>query len=101
MEKKVISYFNKELCFYESMKVVENQSNANIIGSCKRYLQLCKLDDAMPCMGREIRIIGEFHDEDVHAPLVSYDDPVLVVDCDEILKVRFPQVYEQDSSKNN
>lgn len=97
MVKKVISYFNKQLNFYESLKVVENQSNADIIGSCKRYLSLAPTNEAMPCIGREIRIIGEFDDENVETPMVSYDDPVIVVDCDDILKLRFPQFYEQNN----
>lgn len=98
MTRKVISYFNKELGYYESLKVVENQPNQDIIGSCKRYLNLAPNNEVMPCVGREIRIIGEFHDEDEVSPLVSYPDPILVVDCDEILKARFPQIYE---SRNN
>lgn len=98
MKKKVISYYNKSLKFYESLKVVENQSNSDIIGSCKRYLGLAPVNEAMPCVGREIRIIGDFDDEDVKQPLISYDDPVIVVDCDEILRSRFPQFYEQASN---
>lgn len=98
MTRKVVSYFNKELGFYESLKVVENQPNQDIIGSCKRYLHMAPNQQVVSCVGREIRIIGEFHDEDVSAPLVSYDVPVLVVDCDEILKARFPQIYESKES---
>lgn len=93
MVKKVVSYFNKELGFYESLKVVENQSNSDIIGSCKRYLNMAPTQEIQGCVGREIRIIGEFDDENQECPMVSYDDPVLIVDCDEILKVRFPQFY--------
>lgn len=98
MTRKVISYFNKELGYYESLKVVENQPNQDIIGSCKRYLNLAPNNEVMPCVGREIRIIGEFQDEDQSAPLVSYEAPILVVDCDEILKTRFPQIYEQSNN---
>lgn len=98
MTRKVISYFNKELGYYESLKVVENQPNQDIIGSCKRYLNLAPNNEVMPCVGREIRIIGEFQDEDQTAPLVSYEAPILVVDCDEILKARFPQIYEQSNN---
>ena len=93
MVKKIVSYFNKELNFYESLKVVENQSNDDIIGSCKRYLNMAPVDEVQACIGREIRIIGLFDDVDQKTPIVSYDDPVLVVDCDEILKIRFPQFY--------
>ena len=98
MTRKVISYFNKELGYYESLKVVENQPNQDIIGSCKRYLNLAPNNEVMSCVGREIRIIGEFQDEDQSAPLVSYEAPILVVDCDEILKTRFPQIYEQSNN---
>ena len=99
MIKKVISYFNNDLSFYEGLKCVENQSNNDIIGSCKRYLGLCPQQEAVSCVGKKIFIIGEFDDEDLKAPLVSYDDPVLVVDCDEILKDRFPHLYEQRKGK--
>lgn len=94
MKKKVLSYFNKELNFYESLKVIENQSNQDIIGSCKRYLGMCPIKEAMACMGKKICLIGEFDDEDVKSPLVSYEDPVLVVDCDDILNSRFPELYK-------
>lgn len=95
MVKKVISYYNKSLGFYEVLKVVENQSNDDITRSCERYLNLCPVNEASACVGKEIRVIGEFNDENVGLPLVSYDDPVLIVDCDEILKRRIPQLYEQ------
>lgn len=98
MTRKVISYFNKELGYYESLKVVENQPNQDIIGSCKRYLNLAPNNEVMPCVGREIRIIGEFQDEDQENPLVSYEAPILVVDCDEILKTRFPHLYEHSEN---
>ena len=94
MTRKVISYYNKELKFYETLKVIENQANQDIIGSCKRYLGMCPIKEAMSCVGKCIYIIGEYHDEDMNQPLVSYNDPVLVVDCDEILKARFPKIYE-------
>lgn len=94
MKKKIISYFNKELKFYETLKVVENQANQDIIGSCKRYVGMCPLKEAYPCMGKSIHIIGEFDDENIDEPVTSYAQPVLVVDCDEILKSRFPQLYE-------
>lgn len=95
MIKKIVSYFNKELGFYESLKVIENQSNSDIIGSCKRYLAMAPNQEVVGCVGREIRIIGEFDDENVVCPVVSYQEPVLVADCDEIIKSRFPQIYEQ------
>lgn len=94
MVKKVISYYNKELKFYESLKVVENQSNEDITGSCKRYLGMCPRQEAAACFGKSIFIIGEFDDESVIEPLSSYKEPVLVVDCDAILKVRFPEMYK-------
>ena len=94
MTRKVISYFNKQLKFYEHIKLVENQDNKNIIGSCKRYLGMCPIQEAANCVGRNIVVIGEFHDEDTEKPLVSYESPILVVDCDEILQARFPQLYE-------
>lgn len=97
MVRKVVSYFNKELGFYESLKVVENQSNQDIIGSCKRYLHMAPNQEVVGCVGREIRIIGEFNDESVNEPLISYQEPVVIVDCDEILKARFPQIYEQSN----
>ena len=98
MIKKVISYFNKKLGFYESLKCVENQSNSDIIGSCKRYLNLAPNQEVVSCVGREIRIIGEFNDEESEGlPLRSYEDPIIVVDCDEILIARFPQLYEQSN----
>ena len=46
MIRKVIAYFNKELKFYESIKIIENQANDNIIGSCKRYVGMCPIKDA-------------------------------------------------------
>lgn len=98
MTRKVISYFNKELGYYESLKVIENQPNQDIIGSCKRYLNLAPNQEVLPCVGRKIMIIGEFQDEDLSEPLVSYQEPILVVDCDEILKARFPQLYEQSNN---
>lgn len=97
MIRKVVSYFNKneDLKFYESIKLVENQDNEQIIGSCKRYLRMAPSKEVVSCVGKEIRIIGEFDDENVACPLVSYETPILIVDCDEILKPRFPQLYEQ------
>lgn len=97
MIRKVVSYFNKqeELKFYESIKLVENQDNAQIIGSCRRYLHMAPQNEIISCVGKEIRIIGEFDDENISCPLVSYETPILIVDCDEILKTRFPQLYEQ------
>lgn len=95
MVKKVISYFNKSLNFYEVLKVVENQSNEDITRSCERYLNMCPPQEAASCVGKEIRIIGEFDDENVSCPLVSYDDPVVICDCDLIIKPRIPQLYEQ------
>ena len=94
MTRKVISYFNKQLGYYESLKCVENQPNQDIIGSCLRYLNMAPNQEVVSCVGKQIRIIGEFQDEDLINPLVSYQEPVLVVDCDEILKARFPQLYE-------
>ena len=95
MIRKVIAYFNKELKFYESIKIIENQANDNIIGSCKRYVGMCAIKEAPNLVGRSIHIIGEFDDENIDCPLTSYEAPVLVVDCDEILKSRFPSIYEQ------
>lgn len=95
MVKKVISYFNKELKFYEGLKLVENQANNDIIGSCKRYVGLAPIKDAYNLVGKSIHIIGEFDDENIDCPMISYEVPVLIVDCDEILKTRFPQIYEQ------
>lgn len=94
MEKKVISYFNKELKFYEFLKVIENQADRDIIGSCKRYLGMCPIKEAMSCMGKVIYIVGIFDDEDFKAPIQSYGEPVLVVDCDDILNSRFPELYK-------
>lgn len=101
MTRKAISYFNKEHQFYESLKLVENQSNQDIIGSCKRYVSMCSIKDAYNLVGRSIFVVGEFHDEDIDNPLVSYKEPVLCVDCDEILKARFPQIYEQGIERIN
>lgn len=101
MIRKVISYFNKQLGFYEGIKMVENQSNDDITGSCKRYLQMCPINECPPCVGREIRIIGLFDDENIKAPLISYEEPVIIADCDSILSVRFPSLYEQDGGKTN
>lgn len=98
MIKKIVSYFNKELGFYESLKVVENQSNSDIIGSCKRYLAMAPNQEVVGCVGREIRLIGEFDDENIQCPVISYQEPVLIADCDEIIKSRFPQIYEQKSN---
>lgn len=98
MVKKLLSYFNKNLKFYENLKAVENQSNQDIVGSCKRYLALCPTNEAAACVGKAVYIIGEFDDENLVAPVISYDEPVLIVDCDDILKERIPQAYE---SKNN
>lgn len=97
MIKKVVVYFNKQLKFYESIKLVENQSNSDITGSCKRYLQMAPNQEVVNCVGKEIRIIGEFNDENLEEPFSNYLEPVLVVDCDEILRVRFPQMYEQSN----
>lgn len=101
MVKKVISYFNKQLKFYEVLKVVENQSNNDIIGSCERYLNMAPNQEVVNCVGKEIRLIGEFDDENQACPMISYKEPVLIVDCDEILKTRFPELYEQRSKENN
>lgn len=101
MTRKAISYFNKEHKFYESLKLVENQSNQDIIGSCERYVKMCPINEANTLVGKAIFIIGEFHDEDVDNPLVSYQEPVLCVDCDLILKARFPQIYEQGIERIN
>lgn len=95
MIRKVIAYFNKELKFYEQIKIIENQANDNIIGSCKRYVGMCPIKDAPNLVGRSIHIIGEFDDENIDCPITSYQAPVLVVDCDDILKSRFPSIYEQ------
>lgn len=100
MKKKAIAYFNKELKFYESLKLVENQSDEDIIGSCKRFVGLVPIKDAPIYMGKSIHIVGEFNDE-VASPLVPYKEPVLVVDCDEILNSRFPTLYENDGNSNN
>ena len=98
MIRKVISYFNKTLNFYENLKIVENQSNDDITRSCERYLNMCPPQEATACVGKEIRIIGEFNDEDQELPLISYDHPVIVVDCDKVIKPRIPQLYEQNSN---
>lgn len=100
MIKKAIAYFNKELKFYESLKLVENQSNQDIIGSCKRFVGLVPIKDAPIYMTKQIRIIGEFDDEKA-SPLIPYKEPVLVVDCDEILKSRFPTLYENGIERIN
>ena len=95
MIRRAICYYNKELKFYESLKLVENQSDNDIIGSCKRYVQMCPIKEVAPLVGRSIHIVGEFHDDNLEIPLISLEKPILVVDCDEILKSRFPQIYEQ------
>lgn len=101
MVRKVISYFNKELKFYENLKLVENQENRQIIGSCERYVKMCPIKDAYNMVGKAVYIIGEFDDESVNHSMTCYEEPVLVVDCDEILKPRFPTIYEQGIERIN
>lgn len=100
MTRKILSYYNKGLEFYENIKEVDNLSNADLTSSCSRFLKMCTINDAKSCVGREIRIIGEFDDE---KGLIAYEEPVVLVDCDEILGKRFKDLYvhtEESESDN-
>lgn len=98
MIRKVLSYKNKELGFYENIKLVDNLSNQDIKGSCERYLKMCPIKDVPPIAGRQIEIIGEFDDEN---GLVAYGEKIVIIDCDEILKKRFPQIYESNDTEES
>ena len=90
MIRKLLSYFNKGLEFYENLKEVDNLSNNDLTSSCSRFLKMCTIDDAKSCIGREIRLIGEFDDE---KGIIAYEEPVVLVDCDIILEKRFGDLY--------
>lgn len=95
MKKKVIAYFNKQLEFYEHIRVIQDEPIEDIIKGSKRYLCMAPEQEMASCAGREIRLIGFLDDEDIKCPLQSLEEPVLIVDCDSILKERCPQMYEQ------
>lgn len=93
MKSVVFAYKDKELgCTFELK--TSNQSKEDVATGIKRLLIKCDIKDVNTYVGKEVVVLGEYDDE---AGLTAYN-PEVIVDCDEILLKKFPEIYEQKSN---
>lgn len=95
MKSVIFAYKDKELgCTFE-LKTAAN-SKEDIATSVKRLLVKCELKDVNNYVGKAVVVLGEYDDESG----ITACGPEQIVDCDEILIKKFPEIYEQKSNQS-
>lgn len=93
MKSIIFAYKDKELGCTFDLKTAKD-SKEDVKTGINRLLIKCEAKDVTNYVGKQVVVLGEYDDE----VGISALDPEIIVDCDEILKKKFPEIYEQKSN---